>query len=148
MRLVEKTLLELNATFDGDPWHGTPIRRILDSVDLSKLHARPIPDGNSIAMLIGHVTAWIEIAQLRLTGETVDATAEMDFPDVTGTSFDELTDRLQAAHSLLVDTVARMSDDDFDAIVPGTQYTSEHLLRGVVHHTIYHSGQIALLAKL
>ena len=146
MRLVERMLLELNANFDGDAWHGTPLRRLLDDIDDAKASAHPIANAKSIAELVAHISAWIEIVQRRLAGESVDVTPEMDFlrPDA---SFAALVERLERAHTLLVDTVARTPEKDFDRTVAGKSYTVEHMLHGLVSHNAYHAGQIALLRK-
>lgn len=148
MRLVERMLLELNSTFDGDAWHGTPLRRMLDDVDEIKARSKPSDAVHSIAELLAHITAWIEIVQRRLGDERVEVTPELDFPDVAKVSWRDAIGRLERAHSLLVDTVARMKDSDFDEKVPGKSYTVDFMLHGLVHHNTYHAAQIALLKKL
>lgn len=139
-------LLELNANFDGDAWHGTPLRRLLDDVDEAKAQAHPIANVKSIAELLAHITAWVEIVQRRLAGEQVDVTEEMDFPRAEG-SFAQWVERLERAHTLLVDTVARTPEKNFDRTVAGKSYTVEHMLHGLISHNAYHAGQIALLRK-
>ena len=141
-------LLELNSTFDGDAWHGTPIRRMLDDIDEKKARAKPASQAHSIAELLGHVTAWIEIVKRRLAGERVEISAALDWPDPSGVSWGDAVARLERAHTGLIDTVARMKDSDFDEKVPGKSYTVDFMLHGVVHHTTYHAAQIALLKKL
>src|SRR5688572_27346221 len=123
MRLVERMLLELNANFDGDAWHGTPLRRILDGIDDARAGARPIPNARTIAELLAHLTSWIEIVRRRLAGEVVEVTPEIDFPSVEGVSWSDALARLDRAHHQLVDAVARMQESDFDVTVPGQSYT-------------------------
>jgi uncharacterized damage-inducible protein DinB len=41
-----------------------------------------------------------------------------------------------------------MTDDQLDATVVGHEYTVREMLHGVVEHSVYHGGQIALLKKL
>jgi uncharacterized damage-inducible protein DinB len=147
MRLVERMLLELNANFDGDAWHGTPLLRLLDGVDDAKAHARPIANGKTIAELVGHIIAWMGIVQRRAAGEQVDVTAEMDFPSVDGFRMADAIEQLQHAQTRLIDTVARLHDDDFDRIVAGKEYTVDYMLHGLISHNAYHGGQIALLKK-
>ena len=40
-----------------------------------------------------------------------------------------------------------MSDEELDQKVPGREFTFYVLLHGVVHHNLYHAGQIAILKK-
>lgn len=140
-------LLDLNANFDGDAWHGTPLRRLLDDVDDTMAHAHPIPNVKSMAELLAHITAWTEIVRRRVAGENVEVTEAMDAPDVTGKSWSELVARLETAHGDLIHTVARCTDKRFDQIVAGKEYTVDHMLRGLIAHHAYHGGQIALLKK-
>jgi uncharacterized damage-inducible protein DinB len=147
VRLVERMLLELNASFDGDPWHGSPLLRLLDGVDDAKATARPLANAKTIAELLAHIIAWTEIVQKRAAGELVDVTAEMDFPSVEGVAIADAAKHLQRAHTRLIDTVARMQDDDFDRVVAGKPYTVDYMLHGLISHNAYHGGQIALLKK-
>jgi uncharacterized damage-inducible protein DinB len=140
-------LLELNANFDGDAWHGTPLLRLLDGVDDAKAHARPLAKAKTIAELVGHIIAWMEIVQRRAAGEAVDVTPEMDFPSVEGVAMADAVKHLQSAHTRLIDTVARLQDDDFDRVVAGKPYTVDYMLHGLISHNAYHGGQIALLKK-
>lgn len=147
MRLVERMLLQLNAHFDGDAWYGTPLRRLLDDIDEEKANRRILPNSKTIKELLAHIVAWNEIVERRLAGEAVDVTAEMDQPSVEGVSLAALIERLEEAHTRLVDQVARTPERQFDAIVPGKDYTVDHMLHGILSHNSYHAGQIALLKK-
>ena len=147
MTRVEKTLAHLKTNFSGQPWHGTALRRILDGIDETRSAARPIPDARSIAELLGHVIAWNEIVGRRVAGETFEVTGEMDFPDVSSTTWSDLVKRLDAAHARLNEIVSKLKDEDLDRIVPGKKHTFSAELHGLMHHNTYHGAQIALLKK-
>jgi len=147
MRLADRILVQLTSTYDGNAWHGTPLRKMLDGVDDAVANARPIPNARTIAELTAHVTAWIEIAERRARGEQFEVTPEMDFPDVQDTAWSDIVTRLDRAHDTLVETVREMSDTEIDANVAGKTYTNEYLLHGVAHHNTYHAAQIAMLKK-
>src|SRR5213075_1609450 len=147
MRLTDTILTQINSTYDGDAWHGTPLRKILDGIDDAKAHARPIADAHTIAELAAHIAADIEIVERRARLEHIDITPEMDFPNVDGVAFSEIVARIERAHAKLVETVAKIPDEQFEQIVPGKKYTYEFMLFGVVNHNAYHSAQIALLKK-
>jgi uncharacterized damage-inducible protein DinB len=147
MRLVERMLLELNAAFDGEAWYGTPLRRLLDGIDDPTAHRRAIPSAHTIAELLAHVSAWMEIVAMRLGGIAFDPSVAEDYPSVEGVPLSQAIGRLERAHTKLVDTVARMTDADFDRMIAGKNYTADFMLHGVVQHNAYHAGQIALLKK-
>ncbi len=147
MRRVERMLLQLNANFDGNPWHGTSLRRIVDGIDDAKANAHILANSMTIHELLAHVTAWNEIVAKMIGGEVVTVTPEIDFPKVDGVAWADTVARLERAHTKLIDAVARMKDSDFDAIVPGKKYDADTLLQGILEHNTYHAAQIALLKK-
>ena len=149
MDLAKRAVIDLKSTYDGQAWHGTPLRRLLDGIDHQTAHKRPaVPGARTIAELLAHITAWIEIVERRVAGETVVVTPEMDFPNVDTIHWNEQIERLERAHKKLVDRVRRLQDGDFDRQVEEERaYTVDFMLRGLVHHNTYHAAQIALLKK-
>jgi uncharacterized damage-inducible protein DinB len=147
MRLSDRILVQLTSTYDGNAWHGTPLRKMLEGVDETQANARPIANARTIAELTAHVTAWIEIAAQRAQGEQFEVTPEIDFPNVEGVAWIDTLSRLDRAHAQLIEIVRGMSDAQIDANVPGKSYTNEFLLQGVAHHNTYHAAQIAMLKK-
>lgn len=148
MRRVERLLLEIMSVYNGDAWHGDPLVSMLDGVDESVANRRPIQGKKSIHELTLHVTAWMEIVARRCAGDAREPDAEEDQPDASGASWSETRLRLQRAHERLLDQVARLSEEDLDRQVPGRRYSFEFMINGLVHHTTYHEGQIALLKSL
>src|SRR5258708_39535741 len=102
MRLADRILVQLKSTYDGNAWHGTPLRKILDGVDESTANARPIPKAHTIAELTSHITAWMEIVERRARGERVKVSARMNFPNVEGVSWADIVARLERAHAKLI----------------------------------------------
>jgi uncharacterized damage-inducible protein DinB len=147
MRLTDRILETLRSTYDGDAWHGTPLRRLLDDVDPDSVHSRPITNTRSIAELLAHVVAWIQIVDRRLHGEVFEITPEMDFPEGDAMPWGDLVASLEQSHERLLATVAALDDQTLEALVPGKPYTRWFMLNGLVHHNTYHAAQIALLKK-
>jgi uncharacterized damage-inducible protein DinB len=147
MRRAERMVLQLQLNFDGKAWHGTPLRRMVDGIGEGMANLRRIPNARTIAELLAHVTAWIEIVQRRLAGERFEVTPEIDFPSVEGVKWSDAVSRLELAHDKLLETVGAMSDSDFEATVPDKNYTAGSMLHGLINHNAYHAGQIALLKK-
>lgn len=149
MTLTERLLRDLRSTYDGDDtWHGTPLRRMFEGLDDAFAETHPIAGARSIKELLAHATAWVEIVDRRLGGETYDPPYEVDFPSVHGVALDSLLARLDAAHERLCASVAALHDEDFERIVPGKSYTVDFMLRGLTHHNTYHAAQISMLRKV
>src|SRR4029078_2612038 len=83
MATVANTLAAMRTNYNGQPWHGNAFRTLLDGVDDKRAQARPIANAKSIADLLAHSIAWMEIVDRRLHGENVKITPELDFPDAS-----------------------------------------------------------------
>ena len=142
MRRIERALDAQNAAFGGDAWHGAPLEEILGGV--SDPTARPFAGAHSIAEIVAHITAVIDLVRRRLCGEDADVE---QWPDVSSVSWPEALDRLGAAQNKLQSAIARLVPDDLDRTVVGKSYTVEHMLDGLLQHHAYHAGQIALINK-
>jgi uncharacterized damage-inducible protein DinB len=136
---------EVREQFDGQPWHGNSLRATLAGVGEELAFAHPILNARSIAELLAHMTAWIGIVERRLRGEEVAITPELDFPSVEGRAWGELVQEFEAAYQRLLATVAKTQE--WSAKVKGKRYSSEYMLRGLLHHGTYHGAQIAMLKK-
>ncbi|HVT04096.1 MAG TPA: DinB family protein [Thermoanaerobaculia bacterium] len=145
MRRVERMLLELNASYDGSPWHGTSLLQIIGGLSEEKALAHPGPGKRSIAEIVAHIMATMDIVQRRLTAESFEVTTEMDSPSISNVTWNDLLTRIQQSQTRLVDSVARMKDADFDQNPPGKNYSVDFMLYGLLQHTAYHAGQIAMM---
>lgn len=146
----------LRRTVRGPMWHGPALSDLLQRVSPSQAVARPIAGAHSILELVGHSTAWAEIAHQRLVASaagrsTPEPTALEDWPAVpatpTAASWRSAVARLGAAYDALADLSATLDADALKARVHGREYRAIVLLDGVVEHGTYHGGQIALLLK-
>ncbi|HET7712785.1 MAG TPA: DinB family protein [Thermoanaerobaculia bacterium] len=143
----EALLQELSENFEGRPWHGSPLRRLLDDVDAGNAHAHPIPGARSIAELALHIAAWMEIVERRLGGENPKVTADLDFPPAAGVEWKAILDRVDSAQQRLHASVAKLDGSVFAERAVSGSYSNEYMLRGLMHHNTYHGAQIAMLKK-
>jgi uncharacterized damage-inducible protein DinB len=146
MRLVERLIDQLNRAWGGDAWHGPPLRTLLDGIGERESSERPLAGTHTIGEIVTHVAVWIDVVTRRLQGEAYEpASAAEDWPP--SDQFTLAIARLEAAHSRLLDTVARMSPEALDEPVPGKPYTAYVMLEGIIQHNLYHAGQIAILKR-
>lgn len=143
---------------DGDPWHGSPVRAILEGVTHEQAARRPPNGAHSIWELVLHVTGWRNEAARRATGKPAAAPAGGDYPDAgdpTAARWKAALEALDASHANLAAVVQGLSDDHL--LKPtndprnrplGTGVTYYELLHGIVQHDAYHAGQIAILSKI
>ena len=153
-RLVD----QIERAHDGDPWHGSPVTRILAGVTHEQAARRPPGDSHSIWQLVLHMTAWRNEAARRAGGEPAGEPQAGDWPDVgdpTAARWRAALAGLDAAHANLLTVVRGMTDDRL--LEPtrdprnrplGTGVSHYELLHGIVQHDAYHAGQIALVRKV
>jgi uncharacterized damage-inducible protein DinB len=148
MSEVDRLIDQMARAWDGDAWHGPPLRKLLADVDPKTADGRPIAGVHSTAEIVRHVAFWKDVARRRLKGERVEPSDAESWPAAPATWPMTLAD-LAARYDQLVAAVAPLSDDRLDDVVPGKEsdHTVYVMLSGVVQHDLYHAGQIALLKR-
>jgi hypothetical protein len=148
----------LERVIAGDPWHGPSVRQTLSGVTADTA-ARPGPNGaHGIWTLVLHMTGWTREVTARLRGRAAQEPAEGDFPEI-GEPTEERWRAAQlalfAAHDELAATVRHMDAArlglpvlDYRDGAAGSGRSHYVTLHGLVHHTVHHAGQIALLKRL
>jgi len=147
MRPTERLLDQLTRAFGGEAWHGPALRNLLDGVTDEQAKARPIRGAHSILELVVHVGTWNDVVGRRVGGTVVEGSSVEDWADVSKISWKDAIERLEGAQSGLADAVARLSTDDLEQPIVGEKRSKFSEIAGALQHTVYHSGQIALLKK-
>ncbi len=135
------------ATVKG-AWYGPALEELLARVTPELAIAQPTPGGHSISTLLQHLLLWNE--RTRHTSESHpmprwEPEKEWAEPQIP---WNELVVRWKQSRELLEEKLRNFSAEDFARQVPGRDYPYETLLEGTVQHTIYHSGQIAMVLSM
>jgi hypothetical protein len=143
---------QLRRAFTGDPWHGSPLIELLAGLTAEQARSRPLRPVHSVWELVLHVDVYLRVA--------LDASRGVAMPKLYGTEGDwpVLRDDSSAAwiaaqDSLfqnaerLAQAMERFDDAKLQDTVPGRQYDFYYLFHGIVQHSLYHGGQIAMLKK-
>ena len=150
---AERAFIEdqLRRAVEGEAWHGPSVLEAMAMLDSARGCRVMTETGHSACGITLHIAAWLEIVRERMRGTDVSPTAAQDWPRVQGSpeaAWAAAGRRLLAAHDALVAAFRDMPPGALDAIVPGKMYDVRFLLHGVIQHTIYHAGQIALAGRL
>jgi heme-degrading monooxygenase HmoA/uncharacterized damage-inducible protein DinB len=141
---------ELRAIWNGDAWHGPALKELLAGVSHKRAAAWPLQGGHSLWELVLHLTAWADTWRERLDGQVRFEPVAGDFPPIAAATADAWTEaqaRLEEAHERLAERVARLTPAELNATVPGCEWTTRFQVKGAIRHSVYHSGQIAILKK-
>jgi len=142
---------------EGDPWHGSNVVAVLDGISAEDAAARVVPGAHSIWELVLHMTGWTREVHSRLTGAPAGEPAAGDWPAVpvvTPAAWRAAVAALVESHRALAAAI-RAADDrwlaapvvDYRDAASGTGLSRYLTLHGLVHHTTYHAGQIALVKR-
>ena len=147
MRPTERLLDQLNRSFGGEAWHGPALRNLLDGITDAQAKSHPIRGAHSILELVVHVGTWNDVVARRIGGTVVASGEVDDWADVAKITWPAAIEKLERAQSRLADAVARLSSEGLEQPVAGEKRSTFSEIAGVLQHTVYHSGQIALLKK-
>jgi uncharacterized damage-inducible protein DinB len=142
----------LDQTYEGDPWHGSSVKQVLQGVHALQAAKRVLSNTHTIWELVRHMTAWRNFAFQKMAGDkNFDIlNSEQDWPPVTEWSERNWLEDLQAldeSQKRLVQAVNNMTEGKLEELVQGREYSFYTLLHGIIQHDLYHTGQIALLKK-
>lgn len=148
---------QLELALRGDAWHGPSLTELLSDVTAVEAAAYPIPGTHSIWEITLHINAWLGEITRRLGGKPPSQPEEGDWP-ATG---EATPARWEAARTTVGLTAAELGKairgfpearleqvigDERDAPL-GSGVTYYVMLHGVIEHTVYHAGQVALLKR-
>ena len=137
----------LKQTFEKGAWHGPSVLESLEGVHEAQALKR-LGNTHSIVELVAHMAAWKTYTAKKLNGDDAyKVTDEMNFPALG--SLQEAMKRLQESHAALISAVETFPAHKLSEPFAGstTPYTYYSLLHGIIHHDLYHAGQIMLIKK-
>lgn len=141
---------QMQRAFDGEAWHGPPLMQILRGLSTAAAAARPIANAHSAWEIVLHMTATQEMVVRRFDGEPAQNAGDVDWPpvaEVSDAAWRDAVERLSRSHEAILAVLARLDDAALDEpVLPG--FSSAYVtLHGLVQHSLYHAGQIAILRK-
>lgn len=146
---------QLEATFAGTPWYGDPVMKKLEEIPHSHVMEVPMGLSNSVAKLVRHMIVWREYTLRKIAGDAVlkiELNTPDDWPAVdinTAADWEALVQWLKTTQEQLLEALRDKPDAWFSQTVPGKpQESFRELLEGIIHHDVYHLGQLVLVAKL
>jgi uncharacterized damage-inducible protein DinB len=131
-----------------DAWYGPSLADLLSQISPELATSPPVLGAHSISALLQHLLLWNE--RVRNTSDTFplppwQAEKEWAEPPIPWT---ELVSRWNQSRDLLEQKIHDFPVQDLPKQVPGRTYPYQKLLEGIVQHTIWHAGQIAMLLSM
>ena len=145
-----RILDQLNRAFDGGAWHGPAVVEILEGITAQQAAARPFDGTHTIWELVLHIAAWERACRQRLGGERAQLADSEDWPEVihiNEQAWLQAKEALRQAHQELLDAVSKLDEARLDQPIIEGMSSVYVTLHGVIQHSLYHAGQIAMLKK-
>jgi len=129
-------------------WYGPTVAELLERITPEQAATEPVPGAHTIAELLQHLLLWNE--RIRKTDENHpmpkwEAEAEWAEPAIR---WNELLVQWKLSRDLLEARMRNFPVSDLAKQTPGRTYPLEFMLNGIVQHTIWHSGQIAMVLSM
>lgn len=143
---------DLTNVFDGSPWYGKSVMKILEKLDGKDLNKK-FRDGNNVAQILEHMITWRNWGIQMFKGN-FDFWIKVDSNDdwqretpYNETDLDQLIVKLRQNQEELLEVLKSKEDKWLEEKIPERKFTFGEALSGIIQHDIYHLGQIALLTK-
>ncbi|MEP6818280.1 MAG: DinB family protein [bacterium] len=150
MRETERIVGQLNRAFVGEAWHGPAVLELLKGVTAEQATARPIAGGHSIWELALHIEAWVRAGGRRLQADPAQLTEVEDWPAVTASdeqAWQQVRESIKQAHNELASATLLLDEARLDQPIIKDMSSVYVTLHGVIQHSLYHAGQIAILKR-
>jgi uncharacterized damage-inducible protein DinB len=129
-------------------WYGPSLAELLSTISPELAVTPPAPAAHSVARLLQHLFLWNERIRNACDRrplppfEPAKDWAEPPIPWL------ELVASWNQSRDLLEEKIRSFPTEDLLKQVPGRSYPFATMLYGIVEHTIYHSGQIAMVVSI
>jgi uncharacterized damage-inducible protein DinB len=147
MEETKQIIRLLQKTFEKNAWHGPSLKEVLSDIH-SEDASRRVGNTHSIIELVNHIIAWKIFVIEKLKGNSdYQVDDSLNFPNID--DWDYTLKTLDTVQAQLLGVISEFNPGRLQEKVPhdGYQYTFYTLLHGIIHHDIYHIGQISLIKK-
>lgn len=154
--LIEHLIKQLLDNQAGKVWVGTTYNRKLGKIDEDNAFIRPMPELHSVAEIISHLTTWQKETILKIEigkGSLTDDCEENWYSNekLREQTWASILKEYKTSLATLIELLKTKEDsflqeEYYDTDFKG-MYPYSFVLNGVLHHNIYHLGQLGIIVK-
>jgi len=154
---IKSIIRQLTEVHNGLIWAGNSYNKKLSQLKEDQMFVRPLSSVHSIAEIIAHIISWRKDTILKLKtgrGELTDANPKnwRTNDELKNIGWEKIKEEdnktLLELLQLLQDKDDTFLDETYYDPEFGGNYPYSFVLEGMLHHDIYHLGQIGLVIKL
>lgn len=153
---ITHILEQLNDLHYGRPWVGNSFHKMIEGVDEDLVFVRPLEGMHSLAEIYSHLTFWRKQALVKIKsgagGKTDDSKENwLDLGSLKKEGWDSIISDHDSSLSQYINLLEEKDDsfleesyydNDF-----GGKYPYKFLVYGILHHDVYHLGQLGIVMK-
>lgn len=150
--LINNIVRQLIEIQEGSPWFDQSFKDKIGNLSDAEAMTRPVPQVHSVAEHVSHMLEWRKECLIRFDGLRTEL---MNSPEDWKTNeqlskigWTKLRDDFYKSQSEIVGLLETKDDSFLEIKFPDTDYNFHYLIEGIIHHDLYHLGQIGVSIKL
>jgi len=150
--LIKDLVSQLRDVENGDLWLDENFEKKLAEVSEDEAFVRPLPGLHSAAELLSHLIMWRRVNIRRMQGEQLPIPVE--HPDnwksneeLRPIGWEALKKDFYASQQEVIRMLQGKDDSYLDTISTHYGKDFKYLVQGLVHHDLYHLGQLGITIK-
>lgn len=152
MSISKKLAKHFREVYFGTNWTWSNIKDNLEDVTWEEANQEVSPLKNTIGVLAYHIHYYVCATKEVLEGRPLNAHDDyaFDLPPITSQQdWDDMREKMWADATQFADLIAQLPDDQWEQIFVKEKYgTYYRNIQGIIEHSHYHLGQIALMKKM
>jgi uncharacterized damage-inducible protein DinB len=150
--LIKNLIRQIREIHDGSLWFDQCFKEKIDGLSDVDALTRPIPQVHSVAEHVSHMLEWRKECMMRFEGlRTELMNSPNDWKDNTELSKTGWTNLKTTFYDIqfeLIRLIESQDDSFLETRFLDTDYNFHYLIEGIIHHDLYHLGQIGVTIKL
>jgi uncharacterized damage-inducible protein DinB len=150
--LIKNIVRQLHEIQEGSLWFDQCFKDKIDGLSSSEAMTNPIPQVHSVAEHISHIIEWRKECMIRFKGlRTELMNSPDDWKDNTELrkiGWPALKNAFYNSQSELIRLIESQEDTYLETKFLDTDYNFHYLIEGIIHHDLYHLGQIGITIKI
>ena len=154
--VIQHLIAQYKEVQNGYLWMGGTYAKRLSEVEEEDFFVRPLPDLHSIAEIISHLTLWRQETILKIEtgqGSKTDQCEENWLPNenLKPLGWAHLKKEYDSSLDRIIELLSNKDDSFLDEEYYDTDFKGHYpysfVLNGMLHHDLYHLGQIGIIIK-
>ena len=150
--LIKNIVRQLNEIQEGSLWFDQCFKEKIGSLSDTEAMARPHAQLHSVAEHVSHMLEWRKECLIRFDGfrtELMNSPADWKSDkELREIGWTNLKNEFYKSQAELVGLLEPKDDSFLETQFLDTDYNFHYLIEGIIHHDLYHLGQIGVTIKL